>query len=140
MVCVCGCQDTVDTLENRDKHMQRQKVDISRVSTDSFLRGRLKIVRVDKAWTPGGLLKVQVSAVNVRTGFFSEMWSGATGDNPYKITYRFTWLDKDGMVVPTAASTWIPITVIPGDTLRISAVAPNSRCQDFVLALREYSE
>lgn len=133
-----GCfQDTVNTVENSEKNMQAQSVDIQKVSTDSFLKGRLKIVRVDKVTLPDGLLKVQVSALNVRTGFFSEIWSWFTNDNPYSITYRFTWLDQNGMEVNTAASTWIPLTVVPGDTIRLSAVSPNSRCKDFVLSLRE---
>jgi uncharacterized protein YcfL len=134
---LCGCQSTVDTVENKQKNMQRDSVDTSRVSTDGFLQGRLKIIRVDKKQQPSGLLKVQVTARNTRTGFWSELGSWFMGDNPYHITYRFTWLDKDGMEVETAASTWIPLTVLPGDTIRLRAVSPNSRCKDFALSLRE---
>jgi hypothetical protein len=43
-----GCQSTVNTLENKEKSMQREAVGVSNVSTDSFLQGRLKIIRVDK--------------------------------------------------------------------------------------------
>ncbi len=132
-----GCQDTVNTVGNRESNMQREKVDTSRVSTDSFINRRLKIERVDKKIKADGLMLVQVTAKNVRTGFFSEIGSWFMNDNPYKITYRFSWLDKDGMAVNTAASTWIPMTVIPGDTIRIQAVSPNSRCRDFILSLRE---
>lgn len=132
-----GCQDTVNTVGNRETKMERDKVDTSRVSTDSFINRRLKIERVDKRVQPDGLLMVQVSAKNVRTGFFSEMVSWFMDDNPYKITYRFSWLDKNGMEVSTAASTWIPMTVIPGDTVRLQAISPNSRCRDFILSLRE---
>lgn len=135
-----GCQDTVNTIGNRASSMQREQVDTSRVSTDSFIRARLKIERVDKVIQPDGLMKVQVTAKNVRTGFFSELVSWFMNDNPYKITYRFAWLDKNGMEVKTAASTWIPMTIIPGDTVRLMAVSPNSRCRDFVLSLREDSE
>jgi uncharacterized protein YcfL len=59
------------------------------------------------------------------------------GDNPYQIAYRFTWLDIDGMQVNTAASTWIPLTVVPGDTVRLNAMSPNPRCKDFTLSIRE---
>ena len=134
---VVGCQNTVNTVGNRESNMQREKVDTSRVSTDSFINRRLKIERVDKKVKADGLMLVQVTAKNVRTGFFSEIGSWFMDDNPYKITYRFSWLDKDGMAVNTAASTWIPMTVIPGDTIRIQAVSPNSRCRDFILSLRE---
>ena len=137
MILLCGCQATVDTVENRQKNMRRNQVDTSRVSTDSFLQGRLKIIRVDKKQEADGLLKVQVTAKNVRTGFWSQIGTWFMNDNPYAITYRFTWLDKDGMEVETAASTWIPLTVIPGDTVRFKAVSPNSRCKNFTLSLRE---
>jgi uncharacterized protein YcfL len=132
-----GCQDTVNTVGNRESHMKRNKVDTSRVSTDSFINRRLKIERVDKRVQPDGLLMVQVTAKNVRTGFFSELGSWFMNDNPYKITYRFSWLDENGMEVSTAASTWIPMTVVPGDTIRLQAMSPNSRCRDFILSLRE---
>ena len=134
---VVGCQNTVNTVGNRESNMQREKVDTSRVSTDSFINRRLKIERVDKKIKADGLMLVQVTAKNVRTGFFSEIGSWFMDDNPYKITYRFSWLDKDGMAVNTAASTWMPMTVIPGDTIRFQAVSPNSRCRDFILSLRE---
>jgi hypothetical protein len=41
------------------------------------------------------------------------------------------------MEVKTAAKTWIPMTVIPGDTILLVAVSPNARCKDFTLSLRE---
>ena len=134
---LCACQSTVDTVENRDKSMQRNKVDTSRVSTDSYLKGRLKIERVDKVEQPDGLLRVQVTARNQRTSIWSQIGSWFMGDNPYRITFRFTWLDKNGMEVQTAANTWLPKQVIPGDTVRISAISPNPRCKDFVLSIRE---
>lgn len=137
---IAGCQSTVDTVENKEKNMQREAVDTSRVSTDGFLQNRLKIIRVDKKQQADGLLKVQVTARNVRTGFWSQIGSWFMGDNPYQITYRFNWLDQDGMEVETAASTWIPLTVLPGDTIRLGAVSPNSRCKDFVLSLRENTD
>ncbi|TXL05332.1 hypothetical protein BMR07_06205 [Methylococcaceae bacterium CS1] len=84
-----------------------------------------------------GLLKVQVTARNVRTGFWDQASSWYMGDNPYQIAYRFTWLDIDGMEVNTAASTWIPMTVVPGDTVRLHAISPNPRCKDFILSIRE---
>lgn len=47
-IMLFGCQSTVNTLENKEKSMQREAVGVSNVSTDSFLQGRLKIIRVDK--------------------------------------------------------------------------------------------
>lgn len=132
-----ACQATVNTVENEQKSMQVEAVDTANVSTDTFLKNRLEIIRVDKRELDGGLLKVQVTARNVRTGFWAQLASWFTGDSPYQIAYRFTWLDINGMQVDTATSTWIPITVIPGDTVRFTAVSPNPRCKDFTLSIRE---
>jgi hypothetical protein len=41
------------------------------------------------------------------------------------------------MTVGTAASTWVEKDIMPGDTVFISSVSPNSRCKDFMLKLRE---
>ncbi|WP_428354472.1 DUF1425 domain-containing protein [Methyloprofundus sp.] len=132
-----GCQATVNTVENDQKSMQVEAVDTSKVSTDAFLKNRLEIVRVDKTELEGGLLKVQVTARNIRTGFWAQLASWFMGDNPYQIAYRFSWLDMHGMQVDTATSTWIPMTVIPGDTVRLNAISPNPRCKDFTLSIRE---
>ncbi|QSH41110.1 YcfL family protein [Lentisphaerota bacterium ZTH] len=137
-IALCGCQNTVNSVENKDKVMQPQEVMSKKVSTDRFLRDRLKIIRIDKKVNEAGLLKVQVTALNARTGFFSELWSSLTGGKPYKVLYKFTWLDKDGMVIPTPSMNWLPMSVIPGDEVYFQAVAPNKNCQDFKLSLREY--
>jgi len=132
-----GCQATVNTVDNEQKTVQVNSVGTTKVSTDSFLKNRLAILSVNKKELEGGLLKIQVTAKNVRTGFWAQVSSWFMADNPYQIAYRFTWLDSDGMEVNTGASTWIPKTVIPGDTLRINSISPNPRCKDFTLSIRE---
>ena len=135
-----GCQATVNTVENKEKSMAPSNVDTSKVITDSFLKGRLAVKSVNKRILPDGLMKVEVSAINTRTGFFSQIGSWFMGDNPYQVIYRFTWLDKDGMIVNNGSNAWIPATVIPGDTLRVTGVSPNTRCRDFTLSIRENIE
>ena len=132
-----ACQATVNTVENTEKSMQRESIDTSKVSTDNFLKRRLMIDRVDKVELPDGLLKIQVTATNIRTSFWDQASSWFMKDNPYQIAYRFSWFDENGMDVNTGAQTWIPMTVIPGDTIRIMAVSPNPRCKDFTLSLKE---
>lgn len=135
-----ACQATVNTVENTDKSMQRQQVETSKVSTDDFLRRRLVIERIDKVELADGLLKVQVTAVNTRTSFWDQASTWFMKDNPYQIAYRFSWLDENGMDVKTGTQTWIPMTVIPGDTIRIKAISPNARCKDFSLSIKENQE
>jgi len=132
-----GCQNTANSIENADKTMQTNTIADRRFVTDGWLRDRLKLTALNTGTTADGLLRVQLTAVNVRTGFFSQMWSGITGENPYRIKYRFTWFDKSGMAVDSILSTWHELTVIPGETVHIQSVAPTPECKDFSITLKE---
>jgi len=82
-------------------------------------------------------MRVQLEAVNIRTGGFAQVWSGLTGDNPYKIRYKFSWFTRDGMAVNTLLSDWQDATVIPGETIFLQSVAPSKDCRDFKISLKE---
>ncbi len=137
LFAVGGCQNSVNHMENAEKNAQVKVIADKRFVTDSFLRDRLLLTGLVVADTEDGLLRVQVTAVNVRTGFFSQMWSGITGENPYRIQYKFTWLDKDGMAVRSVGSTWKEYRVIPGEGVYIQSVAPSRECRDFNISLKE---
>ena len=92
-----GCQSTVNTVENAEVPVPANVVKDKRVITDKFLRDRLEVRLVQETRTDAGNLRVQVTAVNARTGFFSQLWSGLTGENPYRIDYKFVWLDEQGI-------------------------------------------
>ena len=132
-----GCQDTVNTMENRDLAMTPNNVDTRSFVTDSFCRDRLALVSCRRAMTPGGVMMAQVAIRSERYGFWSEMWSSIKDANPYHVIYRFDWFDENGMKVTTAADTWLEEIFTPGETKYIQSVAPNSRCKDFVLSVRE---
>ena len=136
-LCLTGCQDTVNTMENRDLSMNPDSVDTRKFSTDSFCRDRLALLSMRRSMTPGGVMMVQAAIRSERYGFWAELWSGFRGDNPYHVLYRFDWLDEHGMTVPTAANAWQPAIFIPGETKYLQGVAPNSRCKDFVLSVME---
>ena len=136
-LCFAGCQDTVNTVENRDLAMNPNAVDTRAFSTDSFCRDRLALLSFRRSMTPGGVMMVQAAVRSERYGFWSEMWSGMTGTNPYHVLYRFNWLDENGMEVSTAANAWQPVIFNPGETKYLQGVAPNSRCKDFVLSVME---
>ncbi|MDD3119750.1 MAG: YcfL family protein [Victivallales bacterium] len=138
---MAGCvQNTVNTAENDQKSMVPEAVRSKYVSTDGFLQQRLRIMSIDKETLPSGLLQVQVTFRSERVGVCSEFWSWFTGDNPYKIEYKFDWLDDKGMQVFTAAGTWKELELMPGETMRVQSVAPNARCKDFMLSMKEYGE
>ena len=137
LLCASACQDSVNTVENAEKSMAPTSIADKRYITDGFLKDRLLLKGVNVSETAGGLLQVQVTAINARTGFFSELWSGMTGDTPYRVDYKFTWLDANGMAVESALSIWETVTITPGETVYFRSVAPNKSCRDFVLNLRE---
>lgn len=137
VLLAAGCQNTVNTVENADKTMTPNTVNDRRFVTDGYLRDRLKLVNVVTSRTADGFLRVQLTAINARTGFFDQMWTGMTGENPYRIQYKFTWYDRGGMAMDSILSTWHEISVIPGETVQIQSVAPSRDCNDFMVNLKE---
>jgi len=137
MALMAGCQNSINTVENSEKSASLNVVADKRVITDGFLRGRLLITQVNTSDTASGFMRVQVAATNVRTGFFSEFWSGFTGENPYPLDYRFRWADKDGMVMTGVTAVWQHAMLVPGETVYFESVAPSRDCRDFLLDIKE---
>ena len=135
---LAACQDTVNTVENADKTMTPNTIADARFVTDGFLKDRLGLQSVTMGKTADGFKRVQLEVINLRTGVLSQAWSGITGENPYKIRYRFTWFDEDGMAVNnTVLADWRDATIIPGETLFLQSVAPTKNCSDFKISLKE---
>ena len=138
VVMLAACQNSVNTVENADKTMTPNTISDSRFVTDGFLKRRLALQSLTTGRTADGFMRAQLEVVNVRTGVFSEAWSDITGENPYKIRYRFTWFTEDGMAVNnTVLAVWKDATIIPGETLFLQSVAPYKNCNDFKISLRE---
>ena len=137
VLCLTGCQNTVNSVENTDKNAVVNQIRDSRVITDRFLRDRLLLRSVRTARTEAGLLRVEVTATNARTGIFSQLWSGLTGENPYRFDYIFRWQDAGGMTVQTPLSGWRTVSAYPGETVFLHSVAPTAACQDFILEIKE---
>ena len=133
----CGCQNTVNTVGNEPQDPQVSNVRDQRIITDKFLRDRLAIQSVKMAPAASGNMTAEITATNVRTNALSQTWSWMTGENPYSVDYKFVWKDENGMAVETNLSTWRTIRINPGETVFLKSVAPNSRCRDFVLNLKE---
>ncbi len=137
-VMLAACQNSVNTVENADKTMTPNTISDSRFVTDGFLKRRLALQSLTTGRTADGFMRAQLEVVNVRTGVISEAWSDITGENPYKIRYRFTWFTEDGMAVNnTVLADWQDATIIPGETLFLQSVAPYKNCNDFKISLRE---
>lgn len=135
---VTACQNTVNSLENKDKHANPNAISDQRFVTDGFLRDRLRLENVDVNNSAMGIMQVQVKAINVRVGVWDQMWSSMTGDNPYTVSYRFTWLNSAGMAVNSlSSSNWQNKIIYPGETVYFQATAPSNDCKDFLLNIRE---
>ena len=135
---LAACQNSVNTVENADKNMTPNTISDARFVTDGFLKRRLALQSLTTGRTADGFMRAQLEVVNVRTGVLSEAWSDITGENPYKIRYRFTWFTEDGMAVNnTVLADWQDATIIPGETLFLQSVAPYKNCNDFKISLRE---
>lgn len=132
-----GCQNTVNSVENADKSMTPNTITDTRFVTDGYLKDRLALKKVNVSTTSDGFTRVQMEAVNVRTGGLAQAWSGLTGENPYHVMYKFDWFDKNGMQVKSIVSNWKEITVIPGETVYIQCTAPTEQCKDFKISLKE---
>ena len=137
-LALSACQNTVNTVENADKSATPNVIRDNRFVTDGWLRDRLALRSVRTATTEGGLLVVEVTATNVRTGPLAQTWSGITGDNPYTIDYKFVWQDANGMSVDTPLSVWQSRQIKPGETVYFKTVAPTPQCKDFILNLKEH--
>ena len=137
LLLATGCQSTVNTVENADKTMTPNTINDTRFVTDGFLKDRLALKKINVSSTADGFMRVQLEAVNIRTGGFAQVWSGLTGDNPNKIRYKFSWFTRDGMAGNTLLSDWQDATVIPGETIFLQSVAPSKDCRDFKISLKE---
>ena len=136
-LALTGCQNTVNTVENADKTMTPNTINDARFITDGFLKDRLALKSVNVSKTQDDFMRVQLEAVNIRQGVFAQAWSGITVENPYKIRYKFSWFNQDGMAVDGIISDWQTATVIPGETVYLQSVAPSKDCHDFKISLKE---
>jgi len=118
MLAVSGCKTSVNSVENAQKTGQRQMVSDQRAVTDKSLAGRVSIVGVNSAMTPGGFLKVQIEVLN-------------TTRSLQRFSYRFEWFDANGMQLTTLAPVEVPDQIQGGESKFISSVAPTPACRDF---------
>lgn len=116
-LALTGCS-TVNTVENAQKEGQRQMISDQRVITDSSLSGKVAIVGINSAMTPGGLLKVQVEVENHTHSL-------------QRFLYNFEWFDANGMQVNNIISASVPEQIEGKESKMIYSIAPNPSCRDF---------
>ncbi|MCK5845722.1 MAG: YcfL family protein [Victivallales bacterium] len=124
VLLLVSCTHSVNTFENADKKMKREFVPNKRVITDKATNSSLQVRRIDNVTLPSGFLKIQAELRNAARKTF-------------QFSYRFLWFDDHGMQVESPAGTWIQKSVLSGDTIYVSAVAPTDKCKDFQLKIIE---
>lgn len=123
LLFAAGCNSPVNTIDKANPDATPTLVD-SRVNIfDNSLADRLQLVAVNEAQA-GDLLQVQVTMQNIQVRARS-------------FAYQFQWIQQNGMVVTSPTPIWNPSHVEGGQTVSISAVAPNPKVVDFRLSLRE---
>src|SRR5689334_3674625 len=86
--CLAGCGTPMNSVERAEPAAQRQMVDDKRLLVDAGLDLRARVVGLNQAMTPGGLLKVQAEIMN-------------NSRYQKKFSYRWDWFDQNGMQVST---------------------------------------
>jgi uncharacterized protein YcfL len=85
---------------------------------------------------------VDVKVLDTRSRFVNgllmvntELESGYS--SPYRLEYKFSWYDSNGMEVDPARSAWIPFYLNGRENKTIQGLAPNPSAKSFKIKLRE---
>lgn len=125
LAALCGCGTTMNTVEPAQTVGQRQMVNDKRLLTDAGLDRKVRIIGLNVANTPAGLLKVNVEVENLRRSV-------------QQFNYSIEWFDQDGMPVGTTTSgAWIHREILARETLNLTAVAPTPGARDFKIKFIE---
>jgi len=115
---------TVNTIEPAQPVAQRQMLSDKRVITDTGLYGRVRPIGINVATVSTGFLKIQLEVQNLSS-------------SAQAFAYRVEWFDANGMIVETSLSVWIDRRIQGGETLSLTALAPNVTAKDFRIKMIE---
>jgi uncharacterized protein YcfL len=119
-----GCATNVNSVSRTDSLASPSIVNDRRVVTDKSLGDTIRIVGVNESTVSGNLKKVQVTLENAK-------------NNTRVISYKFEWIDQDGMAAGGITESWKPLALAGRETVMVSAVATSPRSVDFTLKLIE---
>ena len=124
---LAGCTQyvpSVNTISNSDTSANIKRIADQRVETDRNLSELLSLTEIRESKTNDEYKRIQVFLKNL---------SGTT----YTVMYRFNWYDTNGVEIEnTDNELWIRKTVVAGDDLTLTSIAPARNCQDFKLRLK----
>ena len=128
IIIITGCAKEnipgVNTISNKNVRAVIKRVVDKRVIQDEKLDSLLALTEIRKSKTNDNYTKIQV---------FFKNHSNTT----YSFIYRFNWYDENGVEVENLdQEMWVKKTVITGDDLTLTSIAPTRKCQDFKLRIK----
>ncbi len=115
---------SVNTISNAESSAKIKRVVDKRVETDAYLSRQLCLTEIRESTTNDGYKRVQIFMKNL-------------AGNTYAILYRFNWYDNNGVEVENPDNEmWKRKTIISGDDVTLTSVAPKQSCGDFKLRLK----
>jgi uncharacterized protein YcfL len=114
-----GC-DTVNTIERADPQARPSYVPDRRMITDRELADSLRVFAVKQNYVSGDLLKIELTVQNMHSH-----------DKSFR--YRFEWVDKAGMALPSPTDGWKRVFLKGKETTSLTAIATTPRAVDFVI-------
>ncbi|MDA1066355.1 MAG: YcfL family protein [Verrucomicrobia bacterium] len=124
LLLALGCATNVNTVERANPQAKPDMIADKRIITDASLGGPIRIVSVNESIVSGNLKKVQVTLENVK-------------NNTRRVSYKFEWIDQDGMATNSVVQSWQSLSFAGGETQMVSAVAISPKAVDFKLKLAE---
>lgn len=124
LLLALGCATNVNTVERANPQAKPDMIADKRIITDASLGGLIRIVSVNESIVSGNLKKVQVTLENVK-------------NNTRRVSYKFEWIDQDGMATNSVVQSWQSLSFVGGETQMVSAVAISPKAVDFKLKLVE---
>lgn len=122
---LCSCQTTtVDSVRNANPVGSANPIQDIRIQTDKSLGKAVTVLGVVEGVASGNLLKVEIRLRNNKK----------TSAN---YSYKFEWLDYDGMVVTGNQSSWKSIRLLGKEEKSVAAIAISPKATDFVFKIQE---
>jgi uncharacterized protein YcfL len=95
----------------------------TKITVNSKMCGqKLEVVQYAAA-KRNGLLEAQITLQN-------------TTSKDFACEYMYRWLDKNGMEITSAVSTWKQVSISSKQKLMLNAIAPSKDVEDFMIDIR----
>ena len=127
-ITLLGCSKEnipgVNTISNKETHATIKRVVDKRIVQDEQLDELLELTEIRESKTNDNYTRIQT--------FFKNM-----SNTTYSFIYRFNWYDENGVEIENLdEGMWIKKTVITGDDVTLTSIAPTRKCKDFKLRIK----